>query len=111
MPGHDISSRTGVFNPLNNGPAIICSGTTSKMDSRRAICWSYTQIGGGGSFHTLASFIISIGQIWGDCRLRDLLADAAFYAPNTVDQILAGKQFNEAVRALTLAYEAFAKLC
>lgn len=65
---------------------------------------------GVGGLHPLASFIVSIGKIWGDCGLRDLLADLGFYAPNTVDQILAGKQFNQAVRALTLAYEAFAKL-
>ncbi len=63
-----------------------------------------------GGFHTLATFIASIGKIWGDGGLRDLLADSGVYAPNTVDQMLSGKQFNRAVRGLTLAYEAFSQL-
>ncbi|CAG2194970.1 unnamed protein product [Mytilus edulis] len=58
-----------------------------------------------GGFHTLSCFISSIGKIWGDGGLRDLLVDSGVYAAATVDQMLAGKQFNRAVRGLTLLYE------
>ena len=44
-----------------------------------------------GGFHTLSCFIACIGKFWGDAGLLDFLA---------------GKQFNQAVRGLTLAYEA-----
>ncbi|CAG2243524.1 unnamed protein product [Mytilus edulis] len=58
-----------------------------------------------GGFHTLSCFISSIGKIWGDGGLRDLLVDSGVYAAATVDQMLSGKQFNRAVRGLTLLYE------
>ncbi|CAG2207719.1 unnamed protein product [Mytilus edulis] len=45
------------------------------------------------------------GKIWGDGGLRDLLVDSGVYAAATVDQMLSGKQFNRAVRGLTLLYE------
>ncbi|CAC5394837.1 unnamed protein product [Mytilus coruscus] len=44
-------------------------------------------------------------KIWGDGGLRDLLVDSVLYAAATVDQMLSGKQFNRAVRGLTLLYE------
>jgi hypothetical protein len=63
-----------------------------------------------GGFHTMCCFIASIGKLWGDGGLRDLLVDADVYAACTLDQMLAGKQFNRAVRALTLSYEALMHL-
>ncbi|VDI73510.1 Hypothetical predicted protein, partial [Mytilus galloprovincialis] len=47
-----------------------------------------------------------IGKLWGDGGLKDLLVDSSVYASGTVDQMLNGKEFNRAVRALTLAFEA-----
>ncbi len=47
----------------------------------------------------------------GDAGLHHLLADSEVYAPCTVDQMLTGKQFNQAVHGLTLAYEALSELC
>jgi hypothetical protein len=38
--------------------------------------------------------------------LKDLLVDSSVYAAGTVDQMLNGKEFNRAVRALMLVYEA-----
>lgn len=63
-----------------------------------------------GGFHTLCCYISALGKIWGDAGLRDILADSGVYAPCTVDQMLQGKQFNRAVRGLTLVYEALAEL-
>ncbi|VDI38276.1 Hypothetical predicted protein [Mytilus galloprovincialis] len=59
-----------------------------------------------GGFHTLSCFIAAIGKLWGDGGLKDLLVDSSVYASGTVDQMLNGKEFNRAVRALTLAFEA-----
>jgi hypothetical protein len=53
-------------------------------------------------FHTLSCFITSIGKLWGDGGLADLLVDSGVYAACTVEQMLSGKQFNRAVRGLTL---------
>ncbi|CAG2197605.1 unnamed protein product [Mytilus edulis] len=63
-----------------------------------------------GGFHTVACFIASIGKLWGDGGLSDLLVDSGVYAGCTVEQMLSGKQFNRAVRALTLTYEAMMSL-
>ncbi|CAC5364653.1 unnamed protein product [Mytilus coruscus] len=61
-------------------------------------------------FHTVACFIASIGKLWGDGGLPVLLVDSGVYAACTVEQMLSGKQFNRAVRALTLTYEAMMSL-
>jgi hypothetical protein len=63
-----------------------------------------------GGFHTLSCFIASIGKLWGDAGLSDLLIDTSVYASATTDQMLAGKQFNRGVRGLMLAYEALSAL-
>ena len=44
--------------------------------------------------------------MWGDGGLSDRLVESGVYASCTVEQMLSGKQFNRAVRSLTLAYEA-----
>ncbi|CAG2205309.1 unnamed protein product [Mytilus edulis] len=51
-----------------------------------------------GGFHTLSCFITSLGKLWADGGLRDLLVDSGVYAGSTAEQMLTGKQFNRAVR-------------
>jgi hypothetical protein len=63
-----------------------------------------------GGFHTLCCFIASIGKLWGDAGLRDLLVESDVYAALTADQMLAGKQFQRGLRGLTLAYEALLEM-
>jgi hypothetical protein len=63
-----------------------------------------------GGFHTLSCFTACIGKLSADGGLRDLLVDSGVYAGCTVDQMLSGKQFNRAIRGLTLAYEALSSL-
>jgi hypothetical protein len=48
--------------------------------------------------------------IWGDGGLKDLLIESSVYAAGSVEQMMTGKQFNRAVRALTLVYEALSSL-
>jgi hypothetical protein len=63
-----------------------------------------------GGFHMLSCFIACIGKLWSDGGLSDLLVESGIYASCTVEQMLSGKQFNRAVCALTLAYEALMSL-
>ena len=58
-----------------------------------------------GGFHTACCFIASIGTLWGDAGLYDLLVDSEVYAAGTTAQMLIGKQYNRSVRAITLAFE------
>jgi hypothetical protein len=58
----------------------------------------------------MSCFVVSIGKLWGDSGLKDLLIDSSVYAAGSVEQMMTGKQFNSAVRALTLVYEALSSL-
>ncbi|CAG2244632.1 unnamed protein product [Mytilus edulis] len=59
-----------------------------------------------GGFHALSCFIAAVGKLWSEAGLKDLLVDSGVYAGTTAEQMLSGKQFNRAVRGLTLVYEA-----
>ncbi|CAG2257502.1 unnamed protein product [Mytilus edulis] len=59
-----------------------------------------------GGFHSLSCFLASIGKLWADGGLRDLLVDSVVYAGNTAELMLNGKEFNRAVRGFTLVFEA-----
>ncbi|CAG2211718.1 unnamed protein product [Mytilus edulis] len=59
-----------------------------------------------GGFHSLSCFLASIGKLWADGGLRDLLVDSGVYAGNTAELMLNGKEFNRAVRGFTLVFEA-----
>jgi hypothetical protein len=49
----------------------------------------------------LSCFLSSIGKLWADGGLRDLLVDSGVYAGNTAELMLVGKEFNRAVRRFT----------
>jgi hypothetical protein len=53
---------------------------------------------------------VSAYHLFLDGGLRDMLVDSEVYAGCTVDQMLTGKQFNRAVRDLTIVYEALMSL-
>jgi hypothetical protein len=52
----------------------------------------------------------TFSKLWGDGGLKDLLIESSVYAAGSVEQMMTGKQFNRAVRALTLVYEALLSL-
>jgi hypothetical protein len=58
----------------------------------------------------MSCFVASIGKLWGDGGLKDLLIESSVYAVGTVEQMMTGKQFNRAVQALILVYEALSSL-
>ena len=59
-----------------------------------------------GGFHSLSS----IGKLWADGGLRDLLVDSGVYAGNTAELMLVGKEFNRAVRGSHLYLKPY-KFC
>jgi hypothetical protein len=63
-----------------------------------------------GGFHTMSCFVASISKLWGDGGLKDLLIESSVYAAGSVEQMMTGKKFNRAVRALTLVYEALSSV-
>jgi hypothetical protein len=56
-----------------------------------------------GGMHLTMAFIASIGQIYGDGGLINILVDSGLYAENTCRQMLQGKQLARACRGLILA--------
>ena len=44
-----------------------------------------------GGFHSLSCFLSSIGKLWADGCLRNLLVDSGVYAGNTAELMLVGK--------------------
>jgi hypothetical protein len=63
-----------------------------------------------GGFRAMSCFVASISKLWGDGGLKDLLIESSVYAAGSVEQMITGKQFNRAIRALTLVYEALSSL-
>jgi hypothetical protein len=44
-----------------------------------------------GGFHSLSCFLFSIGKLWADGGLRDLLVDSGVYVGNTAELLLVDK--------------------
>ena len=62
-----------------------------------------------GSLHTMMLYISSIGKIWGDAGLRDLLVISEVYVLGTAELFLQGKEYNRAITALIYIYEALSQ--
>jgi hypothetical protein len=45
-----------------------------------------------GGFYSLSCFLSSIGKLWVDGGLRDLLVDSGVFAGNTAELMLVGKE-------------------
>jgi hypothetical protein len=55
-------------------------------------------------------YVFSIGKLWADGCLRDLLVDSGVYAGNTAEHMLVCKEFNGDVGGFTLVFEALQAL-
>ena len=58
----------------------------------------------------MSCFKACSGKLWSDGGLSDLIVESGIYVSCTVEHMLSAKQFNRAVRVLTLAYEALISL-
>ena len=63
-----------------------------------------------GGMHLLMAFIASIGEIFGDGGLLQLLTATDVYADATARQMLQGKQLNRAIRGIKLVLEALSNV-
>ena len=60
-----------------------------------------------GGMHLLMSYIASIGYLFGDAGLKQLLHESDVFAAGTVNNMLSGKDFDRAIYGLHLIDEAF----
>jgi len=63
-----------------------------------------------GNFHTICNFMSSIGKMFSDAGLRDVAVESSVIAEGSVNKVMEGKQYNQAVRLHKLCYEAFMRL-
>ncbi|CAG9764512.1 unnamed protein product [Ceutorhynchus assimilis] len=63
-----------------------------------------------GGMHLTMTFIASIGFLYRDGGLNNMLSDTDVYATNSCKQILEGKQYSRGIRALTLCADALSRL-
>ena len=63
----------------------------------------------GGMYLTMA-FLASIGKIFGDGGLHNILTSSDVYAATTANQMLQGKQYARGIRGVRLAHEALSHM-
>ena len=63
-----------------------------------------------GAMHLIMAFLASIGKIFGDGGLQNILTSSHVYAAATVNQMLQGKQYARAIRGVRLAHEALSQM-
>ena len=59
-----------------------------------------------GAFHTICIFIAVIGKRFADAILRDLVIESNLLRESSVEQMLKGKHYNNAMRVLKYLYDA-----
>ena len=63
-----------------------------------------------GNFHTICNLMSTIGKMFGDAGLQDLAVESGVIAEGSVNKVLEGKQYNQAVHFHKLMYEALMRL-
>ena len=63
-----------------------------------------------GGFHLLTTILAIIGSRFADAGLRDVAVQSEIIAEGSVDSVLNGKHYNQAVRLHKIIYEAIARL-
>ncbi|KAK5640660.1 hypothetical protein RI129_002639 [Pyrocoelia pectoralis] len=63
-----------------------------------------------GGMHLCLAFLASIGFLYKDSGLYDMLVETEIYAPNTCKQILEGKHYSRSIRSLILTSDALTRL-
>lgn len=59
-----------------------------------------------GAFHIMCIFIAVIGKRFGDAVLRDIVIESNLLGESSVEQMLKGKHYNNAMRVLNYLYDA-----
>ena len=63
-----------------------------------------------GGMHITMAYLASIGKLYGDGGLFDILTESDVYAEGTARQLLQGKQLARGIRSIKLASEALFRL-
>ena len=63
-----------------------------------------------GGFHLLMMILGVIGARFGDAGLNELAVQSEVIAEGSIDKVLAGKQYNRAVRLHKIVYESLMRL-
>ncbi len=63
-----------------------------------------------GGMHLTMAFLASIGKIFGDGGLQNILTSSDVYAAATASQMLQGKQYARGIRGVRLAHEALSHM-
>ena len=59
-----------------------------------------------GGFHACGIFLAVIGKRFGSAGLHDLTVEACLSGPESVNQILNGKEYNDGIRICKVIFEA-----
>ena len=59
-----------------------------------------------GGMHMILAFLASIGKLYGDYGLQNILTSSDMYSSATANQMLKGKQYARGIRGVRLAHEA-----
>ena len=63
-----------------------------------------------GAFHITCTLLAVIGKRFGEAGLQDLLVESGVVAGGSVASVIAGRQYNRAMRAHKTVFEAFMRL-
>jgi len=59
-----------------------------------------------GGMHMILAFLASIGKLYGDYGLQNILTSSDMYSSATANQMLKGKQYARGICGVRLAHEA-----
>jgi len=97
-------------------PHILVTADLAIYSKAQQILWSRPKSLEGkvtmrlGGMHLTMAFLASIGKLFGDGGLHDILVSSEVYASATANQMLQGKQYARAIRCIRLAHEALTHL-
>ena len=96
-------------------PHILVTADLAIYSKAQQIIWSKPELQESvtmrlGGMHLIMSFIGSIGKLFGDGGLLDILTSSNVYATGTARMLLQGKHFAKGMRGVKIAHEALTHL-
>lgn len=92
-------------------PHILVTADLAIYSKAQQIIWSKPELQSSvtmrlGGMHLIMTFIGSIGKLYGDGGLLDILTSSNVYASGTAQMLLQGKHFAKGIRGVKVAHEA-----
>jgi hypothetical protein len=95
---------------------ILVTADLAIYSKAQQIMWTQPEAHAGritmrlGGMHLTMAFIASIGKLFSDGGLHNLLTGTNVYATATVAQMLQGKQYSRGIRGIRLVHEVMSHL-